>query len=418
MAFVMPITVFFSWQADTPTREGRNFVEAALKRAVSRIGQDATVEEVIRELAVESGAQGAPGSPPIVETIFRRIDRAAVFVPDLTFIAKRPDGRPTPNPNVLIEYGWALNSLSYGRIVPVMNTASGAPTREGMPFDIGHLRFPILYNCPANADDETRRRVKEDLAKEIEARLREVLSSDEFKESLPRAPEPSPFPEHAHANTPSRFRPPGVPIGEADRRVMGEAVREITLTDDPAIWLRVMPSKNPGRTWLVTELEKQAASSMRVVLPVFRAWRDYGFLREHDGFGVYAPLRDQDTTQSVVFLFTTGEIWSIDTYLSKGMAEQGNLIPPVEDLFRTSLQEYAEVLVRLGIEPPFRWIGGMENLKGRSLFERAPSRTCRLDVIVAEGLHSPGDPLGKSLKPFLVKLYDACGVVRAPGLDN
>jgi hypothetical protein len=38
-----------------------------------------------------------------VDTIFRKIDGTAIFVPDLTFVGKRADGRPTPNPNVLIE---------------------------------------------------------------------------------------------------------------------------------------------------------------------------------------------------------------------------------------------------------------------------------------------------------------------------
>jgi hypothetical protein len=68
-------------------------------------------------------------------------------VPDLTFIGKRPDGRPTPNPNVLLEYGWALKSLTHARIVPVMNAAYGEPIGNAMPFDMRHLRNPITYRC-------------------------------------------------------------------------------------------------------------------------------------------------------------------------------------------------------------------------------------------------------------------------------
>lgn len=90
----MLTTIFFSWQADTPTREGRNFIERALERAAKRISVDTNVEEAIRELEIDRDTKGAPGSPPIVETIFRKIDKAAVFVPDLTFVGKRLDGRP------------------------------------------------------------------------------------------------------------------------------------------------------------------------------------------------------------------------------------------------------------------------------------------------------------------------------------
>jgi hypothetical protein len=179
----MPSTVFFSWQADTPTREGRNFVERALGRAVGRIGGDTTVEEAIRELTVDRDTKGVSGSPPIVETIFRKIDNAALFVPDLTFVGKRADGRLTPNPNVLIEYGWALKSLGHGRIVPVMNTAFGQPSAETMPFNLHHLRYPILYHCPADADEEKRKRTRESLARQLEEALRAVLTSEDLVNS-------------------------------------------------------------------------------------------------------------------------------------------------------------------------------------------------------------------------------------------
>jgi hypothetical protein len=79
---------------------------------------------------VDRDTQGVPGVPPIVDTIFDKIDGATIFVPDLTFVAKRIDGRPTPNHNVLVEYGWALKALRYARIVPVMNLAFGQPTKE------------------------------------------------------------------------------------------------------------------------------------------------------------------------------------------------------------------------------------------------------------------------------------------------
>ena len=150
-------TIFFSWQSDTPPKSGRNLVERALDRAVRAIGRDTEVEEAVREgLEVDRDTKGVSGSPPIVETIFKKIDAAAVFVADLTFAGRRPDGAPIPNPNVLIEYGWALKSLGHARIVAIMNTASGNPTDEEMPFDMRHLRHPIQYDCPESADEDKR----------------------------------------------------------------------------------------------------------------------------------------------------------------------------------------------------------------------------------------------------------------------
>jgi hypothetical protein len=54
-------TVFFSWQADTPTREGQNLFERALKRAATRISGDTTVEEPVRDLAIDRDTKGVAG---------------------------------------------------------------------------------------------------------------------------------------------------------------------------------------------------------------------------------------------------------------------------------------------------------------------------------------------------------------------
>jgi hypothetical protein len=97
----MPHTIFFSWQSDTPARIGSDFVEEALGLAVLRLAEDAKIERAIRDegLMVDRDTQGVPGVPPIVDTIFDKIDAATIFVPDLTFVGKRMDRRPTPNPS-------------------------------------------------------------------------------------------------------------------------------------------------------------------------------------------------------------------------------------------------------------------------------------------------------------------------------
>jgi hypothetical protein len=168
----MPNTVFFSWQADTGNREGRSFIERALERAVARISADTTIEEPERDLQIDRDTKNVPGSPPIVDTIFRKIDQATVFVPDLTFVGTRLDERPTPNPNVLVEYGWAVKSLGYERMVPVMNTAYGEPTGDAMPFDMRHLRNPITYCCPADLAEADLKKVRDQLAKDLEKAIR------------------------------------------------------------------------------------------------------------------------------------------------------------------------------------------------------------------------------------------------------
>jgi hypothetical protein len=256
----MPSTIFFSWQAGTETKVGRNFVERALKRAAGRIGGDANVEEAVRDLSVDRDTKNVPGSPPIVDTILRKIDEAAVFVPDLTFVGDRLDGRRTPNPNVLIEYGWALKSLGHGRIVPVMNTAFGKPTPEAMPFNLRHLRNPILYHCPVDAGDDSRSQVRDELARDLERAIRVVVASDEFKRTLAEPAPLPPFQAQSPADGPGRFRKPGESLGVSDG-FFDRPSAEVVLANGPVIWLRVMPNVDPRQRWSVTDLMRAAKNS-------------------------------------------------------------------------------------------------------------------------------------------------------------
>ena len=190
----MPHTLFFSWQSDTPARIGLDLVEEALGLAVLRLAEDAKIEKAIRDegLMVDRDTQGVPGVPPIVDTIFDKIDAATIFVPDLTFVGKRIDDRPTPNPNVLVEYGWALKALRYARIVPVMNLAFGEPTTATMPFDMRHLRHPkCTYNLPEGASDEQRRSELAQLVGSLAAEIGEVLRKEGLRTKVERAPFPA-----------------------------------------------------------------------------------------------------------------------------------------------------------------------------------------------------------------------------------
>lgn len=201
----MKRSVFFSWQLDTATRVGRNFIERALQQALKLLAKDSEIAMPERELFVDRDTVGVPGTPPIVDTIFSKIDNAYAFVPDLTFVGTRIDGRPTPNPNVLVEYGWAVKSLGYGRLIPVMNVAFGEPTPENMPFDLRHLRNPITFNLPPDASDDAVAEGKANLAKALSKALSQILSSAALSEtSLDRS-----FGNEGTAVMPERCFTPG-----------------------------------------------------------------------------------------------------------------------------------------------------------------------------------------------------------------
>jgi hypothetical protein len=407
---LMSNTVFFSWQSDRLEREGHNLIEQALKTAVARIAKDAAVEDVVRDgLMMDKDTKGVPGSPPIFDTILAKIGVAAVFVPDLTFIGTGAAGRSTPNPNVLIEYGWSLKSLGYSRIIPVMNEAHGKPTKESMPFDMAHLRFPITYDLPDGASDAVRRAVREQLAKELEAALRAVFESEAFKSALPKAPEPPPFRRKEPLNGRARFRSQGKPLGAANDPLMGLVERKpenIYLSDGPAMWLRLMPAYSPDRMWLISKLAEQAGSLAVLPLTSFGAG-SIGLVKAADGCGYY-PVTGDQMTPAVSFIFESGEVWAIKVF--GGLATS---IPFEERKFIRSVEHCADFLDRLGAPGPYRWVAGIADVEGWPLFSDSFNGRlgrCMAEVIEVEGAYRKGERAEESLRPFFEKVYDQCGV--------
>lgn len=160
--------VFYSWESDLPGKTNRNLILDALERACKEVGADAEVEPV-----VDRDTLNVPGSPNISETILAKIEDADAFVADVSIInpARSPSCRPTPNPNVLVELGYAIRRLGYARIVLVINTYFGKP--ELLPFDLRQLRV-LAYE--ASPYDEERTPAKKVLAARLEAAVRAIAA--------------------------------------------------------------------------------------------------------------------------------------------------------------------------------------------------------------------------------------------------
>lgn len=173
-------TVFYSWQSESPGRTNRNLIEKALENCLKTLAQDATIETSPR---LDKDTMDVPGAPDIAATIFEKIDRAAVFVCDVTLINRGADVRPTPNPNVLVELGYALARLGWGRIVMVLNEASGPV--EDLPFDLNKKRA-LVYR--SHEDDVERAPARDELRKRLEVALRAVFEKHRpADESAPAA---------------------------------------------------------------------------------------------------------------------------------------------------------------------------------------------------------------------------------------
>jgi hypothetical protein len=170
------LIVFYSWQSDTAPNANRSFIRIALEAATKRIGRIDAVEDSPR---IDSGMEGVAGSPEVATVMFEKIRDSGVVVGDVTLVGTilRHDGssKRTPNPNVLLELGYAAATLGWGRVIGVMNEHFASAIDQ--PFDLRNRRFPILYSLnPAHPSerDATLSRLTTDL----EGALRAVVTSD------------------------------------------------------------------------------------------------------------------------------------------------------------------------------------------------------------------------------------------------
>ncbi len=173
--------VFYSWQSDLPNPTNRGFIQQALENAVNTIAKDNTVEV---EPVVDRDTQGMAGSPDIASTIFAKITASDVFVADVSIIAHPRKGRPTPNPNVLIELGYALRGLGHERVVLTFNRSFGKI--EDLPFDL-KMRRLVVYEMPLKEQNRAPERLK--LEKQLETAVRSALDhtseSEKKTENIP-----------------------------------------------------------------------------------------------------------------------------------------------------------------------------------------------------------------------------------------
>lgn len=135
-------TIFYSWQSDI--KVSRNFISDCLDKLRKKI-KDIILCDIDRD------TQGLAGAPDIGDSIYEKIDSADIFIADVTIINRDYAGRKTPNPNVMIELGYAIKSLGWDRIILLYDKDFGEV--EELPFDINHRRITSfsLGNCEEKA---------------------------------------------------------------------------------------------------------------------------------------------------------------------------------------------------------------------------------------------------------------------------
>lgn len=150
----MDLKIFYSWQSDLPKNQNLNFIETSIKGVLRKLRQQ---QPISLDLKIDKATRNLAGSPDISESIFAKITNSNIFIADISIINQNYDElRKTPNPNVLVELGYAARALGWERIICVYNREFG--NYNDLPFDLRNRR--ILDYASNNGKEELSRKIE------------------------------------------------------------------------------------------------------------------------------------------------------------------------------------------------------------------------------------------------------------------
>lgn len=421
------ITVFYSWQSDTPGAENRELIEEALQSAIQQVAADGTLEPALRDNGIEldKDIAGVGGSPPITQTILDKIKACAVFVADLTFVGEslKPLGRTRkskrllPNPNVLLEYGYALHSRGHERMIAVMNVAYGEPGNENLPFDVRHVRWPITYHLTPSESEERETVLKEVTEKLVE-RLRLILQT--------MTPSQQRFLPHPTTTDPSSFFTSAEEL--VPDRIFGRPADISTVPNQGRAYLRLYPSIVVPI--FESELETRNLASKGNLRPMGMEYQGWSHSRNAFGAIAYASP-SEGRLYRFTELFLTREIWGVDAFaineercieFMEGKLKTGFIMTSyVERMFVETLFNYLQFIrCFLHLPPPIHIEAGLVGVNGYPIaVDRGVAGKFLEDKITWQStIQSLDIKAHEVLRPFFERFWNKAGVPRPPDFDS
>ena len=164
MVTINHFNIFYSWQSDINKNFNNYFIKDCITNAIKELKKE---NDIILIPRLDRDTQATTGSPKIIDTILAKIDASHLFISDVTiinsnFFNRVLKKRLTPNPNILFELGYALNRLSWDRIICLNNNAISKI--EDLPFDIKQNRI-LQYNFNGKNDNDVAKKKLTELLK-------------------------------------------------------------------------------------------------------------------------------------------------------------------------------------------------------------------------------------------------------------
>lgn len=140
----MKVSIFYSWQSDLPNTKNRGMINNCINKATKQLLETCSK---ITEFELEMDSRNESGTPDLAKSIFEKIDACDIFIADISVINSKSHERLTPNPNVLLELGYAAKTIGWSNIIGIYN--SEFAEIEDLPFDI-RFRKPLIYDTSSD----------------------------------------------------------------------------------------------------------------------------------------------------------------------------------------------------------------------------------------------------------------------------
>ena len=298
--------IFWSWQSDYSPKTCRHFVREVLVDAITQVADEIGVDDADRP-EIDHDTKGERGMADIAATILNKIADAAVFVADLTPVAQSPDGKWLPNPNVMIELGWAMQRPGWERVIGILNMAGGAKV-EDLPFDIRQRRV-VTFVLTEDADKITRAATRSKLVTDLKEALR--INLEEHAEDIAAAAVITGVP--AKSDNYSIWASAGDTLSHND--AFGRARREkVAMPDVPRAYMRIIPACWKNGVPSVSDIAKLNQSEIVDAPSDSAGGGNFGATEE--GFVRYwttdwSEAREASSTNMTMFFEDTGEFWML-----------------------------------------------------------------------------------------------------------
>lgn len=139
--------IFFSWQSDL--KGTKSYIQSVIAKNIEKI-----VKKLDVKIHIDQDSRGEDGSKNIDEAIVQKINNCDLFIADVTpvYTVEEDETKAKkciPNPNVMLELGYAISCLGWSRCILLWNSSCGKTNYA--PFDIrNHSIKTFNYNNDTN----------------------------------------------------------------------------------------------------------------------------------------------------------------------------------------------------------------------------------------------------------------------------